>query len=103
MKTIHLSVGEIVQLPAPKGPADELPYRMDWGPFLNPLGDTVLTSEWDAGGLDAAGAAIEPGSLGTTLRLSGGTTGVTYTVSNTVTTTGGRTVKRSFKVRVEER
>jgi hypothetical protein len=103
MKTIHLSVSEIVQLPAPKGPTDELPYRMDWGPFLNPLGDAVLTSAWDAGGLDAAGEAIEPGGQGTTLRLSGGTAGVTYTVSNTVTTTGGRTVKRSFKVRVEDR
>lgn len=103
MKSVHAGISEIVQLPAPKGPSDELLYRMDWGPFLTPLGDTVLTSVWDAGGLGAAGTSIEPDGLATALRLSGGTVAVTYTVSNTVTTMGGRTVKRSFKVRVDER
>lgn len=103
MKSIHAGISEVVRLPAPKGPADDLLYRMDWGPFLSPLADTIATSVWDAGGLGAAGDVIEPGALATALRLSGGTTGITYTVSNTVTTTAGRTVKRSFRLRVEER
>lgn len=103
MTTIHLSAREIVQLPAPKGPDDRLRYGMDWGPFLTPLSDTIVTADWDAGGLTAENPAIEAGAVSTSVWLSGGSEGVLYTVSNTVTTVGGRTVKRSFKVRVEAR
>jgi hypothetical protein len=35
--------------------------------------------------------------------LSGGTAGQSFTVTNRITTTGGRTEDRSFTIRVEER
>ncbi len=102
-KTITAGRTRIVTLPTPKDPDDVLLYRMDWSAFLSPLSDTISTSAWDGGGLTVGTDAIETNSLKTTLWLSGGTDGTTYTVANKIVTAEGRTVERSFKLMVEER
>lgn len=103
MSVVHAGRTEIVTLPDPKGPSDRLLYRMDWTAFLTPLADTIAQSAWDAGDLTASGAGVETGATATYLWLEGGAPGQSYTVSNTITTAAGRTVVRSFKLRVEER
>jgi len=103
MRTIGAGRTEIVTLPDPKDPGDRLRYRMDWTGFLAPLGDTIGTSAWDAGELTPSGDGIEGGATATYVWLEGGTTGRAHKVSNTITTGAGRTVVRSFKLRVEER
>jgi hypothetical protein len=103
MKTIKAGRSDIVTLPDPKDPGDRLLYRMDWTYFLTPLGDAIDTSTWDAGDLTVSGDGIEGGAMATYLWLEGGTVGRSHTVSNTITTGAGRTVVRSFKLRVEER
>lgn len=102
-KTISAGRTQIVTLPTPKDPDDVLLYRMDWSAFLTPLSDTISTSTWDGDGLTVGTTAIETGSLKATAWLSGGTAGTTYTVANKIVTAGGRTVERSFKLKVEER
>lgn len=103
MKTLAAGASQILTLPSPKDPADKLLYRMDWTHFLTPLADTIATSAWDGGGLALSGAAVETGELAATVWIAGGRTGTTYTVRHKIETAAGRTVQRSFKVRVEER
>ncbi|MFQ5509343.1 MAG: hypothetical protein ACE5FN_08395 [Leptospirillia bacterium] len=103
MSSIQAGITEIVTLPAPKGPSDTLMYRMDWTHFLSPMLDTISSSVWESNGLISANPAIEAGNLAATVWLSGGTAGGGYTVTNTVTTTAGRTVARSFRLNVAER
>jgi len=83
-----------------KDPNAVLDYTIDWSRWL--AGDQIATSAW----LVAAGltkvADSRAGSLAT-VWLSGGTAGQSYTVTNRITTTGGRTEDRSFTIRVEER
>lgn len=100
---VHASTACVVTLPMGKSPTDVRPYRVDWGPFLVPLQDRVLTSAWDGGGLTVEAHGIEAGGLATFLWLSGGSEGTTYLVRNTVVTFEGRTVRRSFRILVEKR
>jgi hypothetical protein len=83
-----------------KDPNAVLDYSIDWTRWL--AGDQVATSEW----LVPTGltkVADSKASALATVWLSGGTAGQSYTVTNRVTTTGGRTEDRSFTIRVEER
>ena len=103
MRTVPAGRTEIVTLPDPKDPADKQRYRMDWSAFLAPLADTVATSTWRADGMTLSAPATDPDGLGTTTWIAGGEPGHTYTVSNRIDTTDGRTVERSFKLEVQER
>jgi len=81
-------------------PSDNLDYTFDWTDWL--AGDTIATSSWTA----AAGLTEGVNANTTTTAtvwLSGGTAGVSYVVTNTVTTAGGRTASRSFYVDIVER
>lgn len=44
MRTILTRPDGPTPLPSPKDPADRLLYRMDWEPFLAPLGDAIDTA-----------------------------------------------------------
>lgn len=83
-----------------KDPNAVLDYTIDWTRWL--AGDQVATSEWLVPtGLTKMADTKTASSA--TVWLSGGTAGLSYQVTNCITTTGGRTEDRSFTIRVEER
>ena len=83
-----------------KDPNAVLDYTIDWTRWL--AGDQIAASEWLVPtGLTKMADSKTASSA--TVWLSGGTAGQSYTVTNRVTTTGGRTEDRSFTIRVEER
>lgn len=83
-----------------KDPAAVLDYTIDWEYWLDT--DTIDTSVWTvpAGIVNAADANT---ATTATIWLSGGTHDTVYSVTNTITTTGGRTDERSIEVHVENR
>jgi hypothetical protein len=82
-----------------KDPADVDDFTLS---FARELGaETIATTAW------SATAGITLGATGNsttaaTVRLSGGTAGTTYTVTCTITTSGGRTLQRSADLHVTE-
>ena len=83
-----------------KDPNAVLDYSVDWSRWLD--GDTIATSVWTVpAGLTKVSDTNT--TTKTTVWLSGGTADQSYTVTNRITTTGGRTEDRSFIVKVEER
>ncbi len=83
-----------------KDPNAVLDYMADWEQWLK--GDTIVASTW----LPATGITIDYESFTTTsatVWLSGGTAGTVYTLTNRVTTAGGRTDDRSITILVGER
>jgi len=83
-----------------KDPNAVLDYSIDWTRWL--AGDQIATSVWlVATGLTKVADSKTASSA--TVWLSGGTAGQSYTVTNRITTAGGRTEDRSFTIRVEER
>ena len=83
-----------------KDPNAVLDYSVDWAKWLD--GDTIATSVWTVpAGLTKVSDTNT--TTKTTVWLSGGTADQSYTVTNRITTTGGRTEDRSFIVKVEER
>ncbi|MCC6366857.1 MAG: hypothetical protein IT165_25325 [Bryobacterales bacterium] len=83
-----------------KDPNAVLDYSVDWTRWLN--GDSIATSDWT---VPVGLTEVTDTHTGTkaTVWLSGGTVGATYTVTNRITTTGGRTDDRSFDVKIAER
>lgn len=84
----------------PKDPDEIKLYTMDWTDGLN-SGATVSASTWTAEtGLTVVTSGIVTGSLKTSVKLSGGTDGQDYVVTNQVTTSDGETLERSGIVAV---
>ena len=84
-----------------KDPQSALDYGFDWSDWLD-TGDTVSTSTWKV----PAGITNHSESrttTTTTVWLSGGTVGATYKITNRVVTVDGRTVDRSFYVKVQNK
>ncbi len=92
-----------------KDPDSILDYTINWLTWLN--GDTIKTSTWTI----PAGLTIDPvggetnTTTTTTVWLSGGTAGTTYTILNRIITNGrvgidptGRKQDRIFKIYVKE-
>ncbi len=83
-----------------KDPNAVLDYSVDWSRWLD--GDTIATSVWTVpAGLTKVSDTNT--TTKTTAWLSGGAADQSYTVTNRITTTGGRTEDRSFILKVEER
>lgn len=83
-----------------KDPNAVLDYAVDWSRWL--AGDEIATSTWTVpAGLTKLGDSTT--TTRATVWLAGGTVGQSYTVTNRITTAGGRTEERSFIIRVEER
>lgn len=83
-----------------KDPHAVLDYVLDWTKWLS--GDTIATSEWTV----PAGLTLNSHSnttKRTTAWISGGSASQSYTVTNRITTAGGRTEDRSFIISVAER
>jgi hypothetical protein len=74
-----------------------LDYGFNWAPWLD--SDTIATSEWDVPEGITEDSDDNTTTL-TTVWLSGGTAGETYTLTNTITTAGGRTDERTVHIKV---
>jgi hypothetical protein len=78
---------------AGKAPEEVAPYDIDWSARLG--SDTIIASNWEiVGGDSPAAGTLALGAMAftttrTQITLSGGNLGVTYTLKNTVTTSGG--------------
>ncbi|SHG91492.1 hypothetical protein [Bradyrhizobium erythrophlei] len=87
-----------------KAPAAVEDFDIDWTVALN--GDTITASSWAITGGDAPASgtlAITSNSFTTTLAkvvLSAGNLGITYTLTNTVTTAAGQTLVESVQLPV---
>jgi hypothetical protein len=84
-----------------KDPDAVLDYSVDWSKWL--AGDQIETSAWSVS--DPALEATDESNTTTrtTVWLSGGAVGQSYTVTNCITTTGGRTDERSLVIQVQDR
>lgn len=83
-----------------KDPNATKDYGIDWATWL--AGDTIQTSTWLVpAGLTNSNPSNT--STTTTVWLSGGTLGETYTVTNRVTTTGGRTEDESLRFYIRDK
>lgn len=81
-----------------KDPSDILDYSIRWANFLDT--DTISTSSWTLeSGITNDNDSNDTDS--TTVWISGGSEGYTYTVTNRIVTAGGRTKEQSFKLKVE--
>lgn len=90
-----------------KDPNDVLDYGIDWlgtaddQGFLYGLSDTISTSTW----IVPTGITKDSDSnttTATTIWLSGGMAGTSYTLINRIVTVGGRTKDQSIKIKVKE-
>lgn len=82
-----------------KNAASVLSYGHDWSTWLG--SETIASSSWAAD----AGITIDSDSNSTTATsvfLSGGTAGTSYTLSNTITDTAGNTEVEHFEVYVRQ-
>ena len=84
-----------------KDPFDVLERELDWTDIV-PAGSTISTSAWvsDNSGLTVVDAGTT--GLTTKVKLSAGSAGVAYKVSNQVTLDSGLKFERSFYVLVRE-
>lgn len=76
---------------------------IDWSSELDPASSgavTISTSTWTGGGLTIASSSTSGYVTTAYVSTSGGTSGSTYTVTNTVVTSGGETLKRTLRFRV---
>jgi hypothetical protein len=82
-----------VEWPEPKAPDEVADYLLNWTPGLG--GETITGSSWS---IYPTGSLTKSSSSFTTttakVRLSGGTDGITYTLTNIITTSGGQTLEQ---------
>lgn len=80
-------------------PVDVRDYQMDWGSILD-AGETISSSTWSVPvGLTAGVQSVSGGV--TSKRISGGKLNTVHNISNTITTSLGRTYKRGFQIRIK--
>lgn len=86
-----------------KDPQAVLDYTIDWGSrgWLQG-GDTIASSAWVVPSGITQDSATHAATTAT-VWLSGGTVGADYTITNRITTVGGRTDDRSLIIQVRER
>lgn len=84
-----------------KDPNEVLDYGIDWSQRLSPT-EVIISSAWTVpGGLVSSTESF--GANSTTIWLSGGTEGATYTLVNRVGTDEGRVYDQSVKIKVKSR
>lgn len=81
-----------------KDPDEVLDYSLNWA---NALGtDTIQTSSWAISDSSLVENHSTNTSSLTVIWLEDGTLNQTYTVTNTITTAGGRTFQQSVSIRI---
>lgn len=91
-----------------KDPDSIEPQGFDWTAWLAELGATISSSTWSvtpatSPALTLSSASIVTGNLRTQVKLSGGSLGVRYTVTNHIVADDGSEDDRSFDVQVKNR
>lgn len=81
-----------------KDPSSVQNLTLNWAREL--AGETISTSTWTTDGLTSAATSNTDSTA--TIRLSGGTEGVSYEVQNTITTSGSQTFRKKAVVLVRE-
>ena len=84
-----------------KDPDAVLDYSVDWSKWL--AGDQIQTSSWSVSDPALEAADDSNTTSRTVVWLAGGVVGQTYTVTNRITTSGGRTDERSLVIQVQDR
>lgn len=84
-----------------KDPNEVLDYSIDWNPRLI-TGDAIATATWTIPAGLTQGASSFANGITSTF-ISGGAENVTYTVQCRITTTGGRTMDQSVKLKIKSR
>lgn len=86
---------------------EDVPFAINWATLLanenDGAGDTIATSAWSITptGLTTVSDTVDTGNTRAVIRISGGSAGTTYTLSNTITlTTGGYTLVDFITIRV---
>jgi len=72
----------------PKSPGETLDYSFDWSQAL--AGDTITGSSWALSDSSLVDDHDSFTSTSTTVWLKGGTNNANYSLTNTITTAGGR-------------
>jgi concanavalin A-like lectin/glucanase superfamily protein len=85
-----------------KDPQATTDYSIDWTMPLTAASDTIKTSSWATDPGVAVAKSTYVGYVVTAF-ISGGTVGSSYSVTNTITTPGGRTLAQNFIVKVQLR
>ena len=95
------SDGTFIPDAPPKDPDSIIDYGVDWSAWLG-SGETIITSAWpETGGLVNE---IESFTLTrSSIFVSGGTVGASYTLTNRITTNFGRTEDRSMIINCQEK
>lgn len=86
----------------PKDPNDVIDYDLDWSGDIDD-GDAIATSTWT---VPSGTLVIDSNSFtdtATKVWVSAGTADTSYLLTNRVTTTGGRTMDWTVKLRVKQR
>ncbi len=82
----------------PKDPDEYLDYGIDWSARVG--SDQIVGSDWDIPD-PLVGSVFEATNTFTSLWLAGGEVGKTYTITNHVTTAGGRLMDQSVKLKIQ--
>jgi hypothetical protein len=82
-----------------KDPADVWDYSLDAREWMASVGDTLTaaTATITPAGLTLISTAVTAAGIAT-VRLAGGTAGITYSVELTLSTAGGRTLQRTVTI-----
>lgn len=89
---------------AVKDPDEVKDYGINWLPTLVGNDDTIASSTWTI--VSGSGLTIDSNSYAdtaTTIWLSDGVVGTSYTLLNRVVTAGGRTYDQTVKLRVRSK
>ena len=84
-----------------KDPGAVLDYSIEWSKWL--ADDQIQTSTWSVSDAAVGAANHSTTATRTSVWLSGGVAGQVCTVTNRITTSGGRTDQRSFVLQVQDR
>lgn len=85
-----------------KDPNAVLDYTFDWGPYLTPLSDTIVTVTWvPSSGLTVASSSNT--STSATAFVSGGVPDATESLTCRIVTAAGRTDDRTISLNIVSR
>lgn len=87
----------MVTITRTKDPVAKLDYGWDWEAWL--AGDTIDTSTWTVPTTLVKESESKTNTT-TTVWISGGTLGASYTVTNQIVTAAGRIDQRSFVLKI---
>lgn len=83
------------------------PFGFDWTDWLADISntETIASSAWSSlpSGLTLASSSIVTGNLKTQIKVSGGSEGTKYTITNSIVTSSGYHDDRSFVLLAVER